>query len=87
MPNQIHSRYLAYGYERGKIAMSSLFIKSIVLVAFLCLLPAAPGLAGSAQYTYDSLNRLTQVQYDDGTTIQYTYDAVGNRLVKQVTVP
>ena len=67
--------------------MNSLFIKSIVLAAFLCLLTAAPGLAGSAQYTYDSLNRLIQVQYDDGATIQYTYDAVGNRLVKQVTVP
>jgi YD repeat-containing protein len=67
--------------------MSSRFIKTIVLAAFLCLLTASPGLAGSAQYTYDSLNRLIQVQYDDGATIQYTYDAVGNRLVKQVTVP
>jgi YD repeat-containing protein len=67
--------------------MSSRFVKSIVLAAFLCLLPAAPGLAGSAQYTYDSLNRLIQVQYDDGVTIQYAYDAAGNRMVKQVTVP
>jgi len=25
------------------------------------------------------------VQYDDGTTIQYAYDAAGNRLVQQVT--
>jgi YD repeat-containing protein len=67
--------------------MSSRFIKTIVLAAFFCLLSASPGLAGSAQYTYDSLNRLIQVQYDDGATIQYTYDAAGNRLVKQVTVP
>ncbi|HIJ76292.1 MAG TPA: RHS repeat protein [Deltaproteobacteria bacterium] len=67
--------------------MSSRSIKTIVLAALLCLLPVAPGLAGSAQYTYDSLNRLIQVQYDDGATIQYTYDAAGNRLVKQVTVP
>ena len=67
--------------------MSSLFIKSAVLAAFLCLLPASPVLAGSALYTYDNLNRLIQVQYDNGTIIQYTYDAAGNRLVKQVTVP
>ena len=42
-------------------------------------------MAVTTQYTYDNLNRLTQVQYDDGTTIQYAYDAVGNRLVQQVT--
>jgi len=87
MPDKMHSKYLTYGCERGKIVMSSRFIKTTVLVAFLCLLPAAPALAGSAQYTYDNLNRLIQVQYNDGTTIQYSYDAVGNCLVKQVTVP
>ena len=29
-------------------------------------------------YTYDPLNRLTQVAYDNGTSIGYTYDAAGN---------
>jgi YD repeat-containing protein len=63
------------------------FIKLIVCAVFLFLLLATSVLAGTAQYTYDSLDRLVQVQYDDGTTIQYTYDAAGNRTVQRVTAP
>ena len=36
-------------------------------------------------YTYDNLNRLTKVVYDNGTTITYSYDVLGNRLSKKVT--
>jgi len=36
-------------------------------------------------YTYDSNNRLTKVVYDNGTTITYNYDALGNRTSKKVT--
>lgn len=36
-------------------------------------------------YTYDSNNRLTKVVYDNGTTITYTFDALGNRTSKKVT--
>lgn len=36
-------------------------------------------------YTYDNMNRLTQVVYDNGTTITYTFDALGNRISKKVT--
>jgi len=36
-------------------------------------------------YTYDSNNRLTKVVYDDGTTVIYSFDALGNRLSKKVT--
>ena len=36
-------------------------------------------------YTYDNLNRLTKVVYNNGTTITYTFDALGNRLSKKVT--
>jgi YD repeat-containing protein len=32
----------------------------------------------SATYTYDGLNRLTQVSLSDGSAIQYTWDAAGN---------
>jgi YD repeat-containing protein len=32
----------------------------------------------SATYSYDSLNRLTQVKLDDGRVVRYTYDAAGN---------
>jgi YD repeat-containing protein len=54
------------------------------LAILFCLLMVTLGLAGSAQNTYDNLNRLVQVQYDEGSSIQYTYDAAGNRLTKQV---
>ena len=36
-------------------------------------------------YTYDSNNRLMKVVYDNGTTITYTFDALGNRTGKKVT--
>jgi YD repeat-containing protein len=31
-------------------------------------------------YKYDKLNRLTGIDYEDGTKVTYTYDAVGNRI-------
>lgn len=37
-------------------------------------------LSYSETYTYDDNGRLTQVAYDDGSGILYTYDANGNRL-------
>jgi len=33
-------------------------------------------------YEYDGLHRLIQVTYDDGATIYYEYDAVGNRTMR-----
>jgi YD repeat-containing protein len=36
-------------------------------------------------YTYDTLNRLTRVDYAIGTIITYTYDPAGNRLSMQIT--
>jgi YD repeat-containing protein len=36
--------------------------------------------SSAAEYQYDSLNRLSRVNYDNGTSIAYTYDAAGNRL-------
>ena len=65
--------------------MKRQFIKHCIWIVFFFFLLVAPSLAATAQYTYDNLNRLVQVQYDDGTTIQYAYDAMGNRLVQQVT--
>jgi YD repeat-containing protein len=40
--------------------------------------------AATISYTYDNLNRLTQVDYGNGLTEQYTYDAAGNRLTRVV---
>jgi len=65
--------------------MQKSWLKCLVWAALFGILLATPALAGTAQYTYDSLNRLTQVQFDDGTTIRYAYDAAGNRLSRQVT--
>jgi len=36
-------------------------------------------------YTYDNLNRLAKVSYDNGITITYTFDALGNRTGTNVT--
>ena len=36
--------------------------------------------------TYDSLNRVTQIQYDSGDHIAYTYDSAGNILTKTTVV-
>ena len=35
-------------------------------------------------YKYDALNRLTNVVYDNGLEISYTYDAMGNRLSERM---
>lgn len=43
--------------------------------------------AATITYTYDSLNRLTSVDYGNGATISYTYDAAGNRLTLVSTPP
>ncbi len=41
--------------------------------------------AGGVTYTYDELSRLTKAAYTNGTVIEYSYDAVGNRtLVTEV---
>lgn len=66
-------------------------IKSGILVVIMAvgffLLPGSANVAQAVTYVYDELNRLTQITYDDGTVITYTYDEVGNRLQEQITVP
>jgi YD repeat-containing protein len=66
-------------------------LKSVLLVvAFFCL--ALEKLL-AANYSYDSLNRLTNVDYGNGSAISYSYDSAGNRLTYSsvtnyvVTVP
>jgi YD repeat-containing protein len=46
---------------------------------------ASAALASSATYTYDALGRVTQVTYDSGTTIVYTYDPATNRTTQTIT--
>ena len=52
-----------------------------ILAAGLVLI-SATALAATS-YTYDELNRLTKVVYDDGRNISYTYDGAGNLLSTQ----
>lgn len=42
-------------------------------------------IAETATYAYDNLNRLTRVQYPDGSVVEYTYDPAGNRLTRTVS--
>ena len=52
----------------------------------LAILLALPSLAAAAvTYNYDVRHRLTGVTYDNGATITYSYDGVGNRLTRTST--
>lgn len=62
---------------------SKVHILSLVGI-LLFLIFATVSVAGTILYQYDSLNRLIKATYPDGTVIQYTYDAAGNRLTKTV---
>ena len=59
---------------------------ALILIVILPLIYSHASFASSVQYQYDNLHRLISAQYDDGTTIQYTYDAMGNRTSKVLTV-
>jgi YD repeat-containing protein len=39
----------------------------------------------TATYSYDGMNRLTEVSLSDGSTIQYTWDAAGNLALITIT--
>lgn len=56
-------------------------MNSIVKVVLtFVLLFSTTTIVSAASYTYDELNRLTKVTYEDGTIVSYTYDAAGNIL-------
>ena len=57
------------------LAVSSLLIAVVI----------ASGYANDISYTYDQLHRLIKVVYADGTTIEYGYDGLGNRVTLSVT--
>ena len=57
-----------------------------VLFALLILLPIAlQAWAENINHTYDELNRLIRSDYANGTVVEYSYDAAGNRLTHQVS--
>ena len=55
----------------------------IIFTSFL--ISVNPVSAGSLTYTYDNLNRLIMAECSDGSVIEFTYDAAGNRITKEVT--
>jgi len=58
-----------------------------LLAAVILLLLAVYSPAGyRIEYRYDSLDRLAKVIHPSGETVIYSYDAVGNRTRKTVTV-
>jgi len=61
-------------------------IAFVAFVAILLSIPAVSSFAGTATYYYDDLSRLIRVEYDNGTKVEYSYDAVGNRTQKQTTI-
>lgn len=58
--------------------------KWIITLIFLSCLVSEIGQASTVSYKYDSLNRLVEVLYENTVTIQYAYDAAGNRLSQKV---
>lgn len=61
-------------------------IQILLSILFLLMTRINGAFAQSSNtYEYDNLNRLTKVTYANGAVVQYTYDAVGNRLAKAVT--
>jgi YD repeat-containing protein len=55
-----------------------IYVSALILLLFLAFFSEDNSFAKG--YSYDNLNRLTQVQYDSSATIKYTYDAMGNLL-------
>jgi YD repeat-containing protein len=57
---------------------------SIVVCAAIGLF--GPANADQVDYTYDDLGRLKTVTYEDGTSVVYNYDPVGNRTTQTVSL-
>jgi YD repeat-containing protein len=54
--------------------------KTLLLNCYLILLLFFANEALALNFSYDSLNRVTNVNYGNGSVISYTYDSAGNRL-------
>jgi len=71
--------------------MTALKSKKVLLLAveatMAVLVTGGSIYAATIQYEYDALNRLIRVIYDENTSIEYIYDAVGNRTRRVVIWP
>lgn len=52
------------------------------LILLLTIVTLQPLRAATFTYSYDSLNRLTNAAYSDGSAESYSYDLAGNRLLR-----
>src|SRR5487761_1914223 len=57
-----------------------------LVLALLCVIIGNQTIVLAVNYSYDSLNRLTNVDYGNGSVIRYTYDPAGNRLTYSAAV-
>jgi YD repeat-containing protein len=73
--------------KRAKRIFCLQILPYFVGVSGIALFSAFSSQAENVTYTYDAINRLIRVQYTNGTVIQYTYDATGNRTSRVVTKP
>jgi len=60
--------------------------KILFLITIFSLFISIPTFPETVQYTYDNLNRITKAEYSDGTVIEYSYDAAGNRMNEEVVL-
>ncbi len=58
---------------------------TVLAAVILCV--AGPAHSAHETCVYDAAGRVLRVLYDDGSTVDYSYDLVGNRLIERVTAP
>ena len=77
------------GWRSTKITLKKIrkkyMIKTVYFVFLAIFILASSGSA--IQYTYDNMNRLLRVEYDNGSAIEYYYDGAGNRTQRIITAP
>lgn len=59
----------------------------LALTLLGCVIVCKPLFGEAVQGTYDNLSRIIKEEQQNGTTIEYTYDAAGNRTSRVVTAP
>jgi len=60
-------------------------VRRPLAVMAIVAIQLAPAQAGTIQYSYDALGRLTQVIYPAAVDLRYSYDPSGNRRLYEVT--
>ncbi len=58
--------------------MAKLKLSAWLYISVFIFIFSSAAFAASITYTNDSLNQVTSVDYGDGVTEDYTYDAAGN---------